>query len=126
MANLDKFVELLKRSWDKTRKHFSLTLSISGDIITARSFFNLTSMTTHLHIEGLDITASEIELGKAIIRIFREIENQNQCLKNMKIEQGTTVSYRYLDISFDIVIAPVMPVMDPNDAKRAEIMQLVR
>lgn len=132
--NLEEVIRLIKKNWDSLAGYISYDL-LGKKTVRAFASFNLVDINDNLRrTEGLVAQINELE--EAIVDIFREIEGQNPHLKNMTIERSAP--HRSSDISFDIDIAitPIMPVdpidipgsdnvVDPNSAKRAEIMQLV-
>ncbi len=135
---LEEVIRLLKKNWSLLAGFLTCHLLSEKKIIRVSASFNLASVSNALNqAEGL--IADRKELEGAINQVFRDIEHQRPHLKNMTIVCTTPAHPLSLDVSFDIDIAPVMPVdsidipgpdnpvdPDPNCEKRLEIMQLVR
>ncbi len=135
--NLEEVIRLIKKNWNLLADCISYEFLAEREIIWVEASFKSVDIGNALRSkESLVIQINELE--GAITDIFREIGQQNPHFKNMTI--GHSVLPHSLNVSFEIVISvtPVMPIdpldiesddlarANPNRAKQAEIMQLVR
>lgn len=109
--NLEELIALIKKNWSLLGGFLVCHLTNGNRIVRLAASFNLVSINKVLcQKEGL--IADVDELGGALVLVFKDIQNQKPYFKNMVM--STFPSLESLEVSFEIDIAPIMPV-DPMD-----------
>jgi hypothetical protein len=108
----EEIIKLIKKNWCLLGGFLTHKLLNGNTILRVKASFDLVSISAALRKkEGLIIDVKE--LGVAINQVFRDIKSQKPYFKNMGIEHVGFAPFN-LNVSFDIDIAPVIPV-DPLD-----------